>query len=305
MAQSDVGPALDRTSPARDLVLRRVVALHRELLVRDDEMRRAAPDAVHQARVTCRRMRAALATFGPLLDQSVTAPVRTELRWTARSLGAARDAEVVHERLGRLVEEPDIRVEGPVRLRMARLFRARTESADAAVAETISSDRYGDLLVRLGRLVDGEPWTPAAQVEVGEVAPSLVRLDRARMQRRVDRADSTAPGLAHDDALHAVRRAAKRLRYACESLEPAYGTAATCAVESITRVTKILGERQDTVISRHVLRGLAAAAAAAGESATTYRQLETLEEARADECEAAWQQAWRDASRAELWTWLR
>ena len=304
MAQSDVGPALDRTSAARVLVLRRMVVLHRELLRRDGEMRRGVPDAVHQTRVTCRRMRAALATFGSLLDHSVTAPVRAELRWTARSLGEARDAEVAHLRLTRLVDEPDVGDVMAVRARLDRLFRARIESADAAVAETISSARYDDLLVRLGHLFDGEPWTPAARAEVGEVAPPLVRLDRSRMQRRVDRADSTPPGLEHDDALHAVRRAAKRLRYACEALEPAYGEAAAGAVESITRVTRLLGERQDTVISRRVLRGLAVAAASDGESVAAYERLEARERARADECEAAYEQAWRDASAAQLWAWL-
>ena len=51
MAQSEVEEVLDRTSPARDLVHRRVAGLRRELLVRDEEMRRDSPDAVHQARV--------------------------------------------------------------------------------------------------------------------------------------------------------------------------------------------------------------------------------------------------------------
>jgi CHAD domain-containing protein len=67
MAQPNVEEVLDLTSPARELLHRRVVALRRELLVRDQEMRNEIPDAVHQTRVTCRRMRAALATFGSLL----------------------------------------------------------------------------------------------------------------------------------------------------------------------------------------------------------------------------------------------
>ena len=53
-----------------------------------------------------------------------------------------------------------------------------------------------------------------------------------------------------------------------------------------------------------MLGGGGAGAASAGESAATYEQLEAVEEARADECETAYRQAWRDASRAEVWTWL-
>jgi len=304
MAQSDVEEVLDRTSPARDLVHRRVAGLRRELLVRDEEMRRDSPDAVHQARVTCRRLRSALATFGSLLDPSVTRPTRAELRWAAKALGDARDAEVVHLRLGSLIAEPDVTVVGPVRLRMERLFRARTESADADVAETIASPRYADLLARLGGLTEDPPWTGAAEFELGEAVPALVRHDYSRLERRVARAAATTQGLAHDDAVHEVRKAAKRLRYACESLEPAYGEAAARAVEATTRITKTLGERQDTVISRLVVRGLAASAAAAGESTVTYDQLEAREEGRARECEAVFDEAWGEASREELWAWL-
>ncbi len=110
--------------------------------------------------------------------------------------------------------------------------------------------------------------------------------------------------MEHDDAVHDVRKATKRLRYACESLEPAYGDAATRAVEATTRMTKALGERQDTVISRLVIRGLAASAAAAGESTVTYDQLQAREAQRARECEAAFDEAWRVASRPDFLVWL-
>lgn len=304
MAQSDVEEVLDRTSPARDLVHRRVVGLRHELLRRDEEMRRDTADAVHQARVTCRRLRSALATFGSMLDPSVIRPTRAELRWAAQALGDARDAEVVLLRLGGMIGAQDVDVVGPVRLRMERLFRARTESADADVAETIASPRYTDLLARLGHLADAPPWTSAARVEVGEAVPPLVRRDSARLQRRVVRAAATSEGLEHDDAVHDVRKAAKRLRYACESVEPAYGDDATRAVEATTRMTKALGERQDTVISRLVVRGLAASAAAAGESTVTYDQLEAREAQRARECEAVFDEAWAEASRQDLLAWL-
>ncbi len=110
--------------------------------------------------------------------------------------------------------------------------------------------------------------------------------------------------LEHDVAVHEVRKAAKRLRYACEAVEPVYDEAATRALEATTRITKALGGRQDTVISLRVVRGLAVSAEAAGESTATYDQLEAREEQRARECEAAFDQAWQEASRPELWSWL-
>jgi CHAD domain-containing protein len=290
---------------ARDLLSPRLAGLHQELLVRDEEMRGRVPDAVHQARVTCRRLRATLGTFGPLLDPAVSEPPRAELRWTARALGEARDTEVVHARLRRLVEEhEEVTVDGPVLRRMDSLLRARDAAAQARVVETTESDRYAGLLTSVGRLVQDPPWLDEAEVELEEIVPTLVRADRTRLDRRVARAAGTLGG-RRDEALHAVRRAAKRLRYACESVEPAWRHDAGRMVDATARITRALGERQDTVVSRRVLDGLAASASAAGESTRTYELLHSREEVRAGECEAAFEAAWPDVSRPELWAWLR
>ena len=52
-----------------------------------------------------RRIRSALASFRPIVDASVTDPLRDELRWAAGRLGEARDAEVVAERIVTLLDE--------------------------------------------------------------------------------------------------------------------------------------------------------------------------------------------------------
>ena len=57
------------------------------------------PDAVHKARVATRRLRSALRTFRPLLDRTVTDPLRREVRWLTGALGAPRDAEVLLQAL--------------------------------------------------------------------------------------------------------------------------------------------------------------------------------------------------------------
>ena len=61
-----------------------------EAEVRDDK-----PDAVHKARVATRRLRSALRTFRPLLNRTVTDPLRREVQWLTGLLGAPRDAEVL------------------------------------------------------------------------------------------------------------------------------------------------------------------------------------------------------------------
>jgi hypothetical protein len=52
------------------------------------------------------------------------------------------------------------------------------------------------------------------------------------------------------------------------------------------QVQEVLGERQDTVVTRELARRIGLAASAAGENGWTYGRLHALEEARADRAEA-------------------
>ena len=81
-------------------------------------------------RVATRRLRSALATFRPLLDREQTEPLREELKWIAGMLGAARDAEVMQERLtGLLSEQPVELVIGPVQQHIDRELRTAYRTA--------------------------------------------------------------------------------------------------------------------------------------------------------------------------------
>ena len=68
--------------------------LSQDVLVRVDD-----PDSVHTMRVATRRLRSALKTFRPLFVPEERRLLRAELRWLAAELGAARDADVIRERL--------------------------------------------------------------------------------------------------------------------------------------------------------------------------------------------------------------
>ncbi len=57
------------------------------LITQDPLVRADAPDAVHQMRVGCRRLRALLAAYRGVLDADAVAPLRDELRWLGEELG--------------------------------------------------------------------------------------------------------------------------------------------------------------------------------------------------------------------------
>ncbi|HEU4810639.1 MAG TPA: CHAD domain-containing protein [Nocardioides sp.] len=281
-------------NPVALVAHRRLAEQVAELVRRDGRIRRGRDGDVHQARVACRKLRSALATYRPLLEPAVTEPLREELRWLGTALGSARDSQVVRDRLTALVGDEDD-VVGPVQRRIEASYDALRAVAVAEVATTLESARHRDLLVALERLVVVPPWTDLAGRDARDVVPDLVREDWRRLRRRVEALDGAED---RDRAFHEVRKAAKRLRYAAESLEPVWGRDAKRLGKAATRITALLGERQDTVMSRADLVALSADAVAAGESGFTYARLNAREQGRADELDLAFDDAWRDLRRA-------
>ncbi len=299
----DRAPTAD--GPARRVLHERLIQQGDAMLRHDAGMRRDAPGSLHHARVACRRLRAALATYRPLVDREVSDPLRAELRWVARSLGEARDGEVAHELLAGLVaSQPDRLVRGPVRDRLEEAFSDAERRSRAETAEVLDSDRYLAALDALERLVAAPPWTPEAERPAADVLPPRVRQDWKRLRRRVDAA-AEADEDARDAALHGARKAAKRLRYACEAAEPVWGRDAGRLRKAAREITQVLGERQDTTVSRQRLLSLAEQAEEAGESAFTWGRLHGLEEARAIERgRHFWDVTWPAAQRKKLRRWL-
>jgi CHAD domain-containing protein len=83
-----------------------------------------------------------------------------------------------------------------------------------------------------------------------------------------------------------MRKAAKRLRYATEVAAPALGTNAKRLVKRVKEVQELLGEHQDSVVARGLLRELGAAASAEGGNGFAFGWLLRDEQARAEQVEA-------------------
>jgi CHAD domain-containing protein len=294
-----------RDGPAAFVVHTRLCEQVAELKARDPQVRRDMYDGVHKMRVALRRLRSALATFRPLLDAEVTEPLRAEMRWLAGALGEARDAEVMHARLREmLAEQPRALVLGAVRRRVDTELGGAYKEAHAASLEAMETARYFALLDHLDALVADPPWTALAQQPAREVLPPRVRRDVKRLRRRVDAVDDADSGPERDERLHEVRKAAKRVRYAAETLEPVYGGDATRLADATRWVQSALGNHRDSVLTTLVLRRLAVEAHRDGDNAFTYGVLHAHEQRRGVETEAEYVTAWENASRKKLRRWL-
>ena len=91
----------NRHSPAGEVVLAYLDTQTARLGVLDPAVRRDEPDAVHQMRITVRRLRSALQAFTPILSKADTEHLSAELKWLGGVLGEARDVEVLADYLHR------------------------------------------------------------------------------------------------------------------------------------------------------------------------------------------------------------
>ncbi|MFC0627585.1 CYTH and CHAD domain-containing protein [Kribbella deserti] len=280
---------------------------------RDPEVRRDQPDAVHKMRVATRRLRSALATYRPVVDRAEGDRIRAELKWLAGQLGGTRDAEVIHERLSAAVAaEPPELVMGRIAGAIDDELRATYKAAHEVSLETLETERYLRLLDDLDVLVAEPPLTEAAAElkpkKSARLLKSLLKHDWKRITKAVDRmraaeqgatdAAASAPSVEAANAAveaerHEVRKAAKRLRYAAESVAPVLGeTGATGLAKSAERVQEVLGAYQDSVVARQVLRQLAVQVQLDGGNAFTLGRLHALEQTAGEAAVRSFDSVW-------------
>ena len=232
-----------------------------QLLVWDRAVRADTYDSVHQMRVTTRKIRSLLQSSEGAFGISDDAWILNELRQLASVLGVARDAEVLAERYERALEDlPEDLVRGRVRERLVEGAKRRYQSGLRRALIAMRSERYFRLLDALDGLVAAEPPPPQPGEESAQVT-----IDSA--YKRVRKAAKAAAHAADDDrdeALHRIRKGAKRLRYT------AAATGADQVSDRAKTIQTLLGDHQDSVVSRTHLSQQAEAAHAAGEDTFTY-----------------------------------
>lgn len=251
-----------------------------ELLVWDRAVRADAPDSIHQMRVTTRKIRGLLRDYQESFGLPEDTWIMDELRELAGILGIARDAEVLAERyereLGSLAPEL---IRGPVRERLVdgALRRYQTGLRRSLIA--MRSQRYFRLLDALDALVAQSP----AEVTGEEHAPVTIDAAYKKVRKAAKAAAQVASGSpddehARDESLHRIRKRAKRLRYT------AAATGASKVSEQAKAIQSLLGDHQDSVVSREHLSHEAEVAHAAGEDTFTYGLLYQQESDLAERC---------------------
>jgi CHAD domain-containing protein len=230
------------------------------------------PEPLHDFRVATRRMRALLRAARPGLDERWAEGLRMELGWLAGETSAARDLDVlVEELLPRVERLGESDSEGGADLLDA--LTADRATARARVLAALDSPRYFALVDRLV----AEAGTPQVAGH-GLRMRSVVRSEYGRMRKTARRA-----GAEPDDAaMHRLRIAGKRARYAGELAALPDDRQGQAFIRAAKDLQDVLGTHQDAVVAEERLRAVASGAdSAVAVAAGRLVEQETLRRAQA------------------------
>ncbi|WP_461172155.1 CYTH and CHAD domain-containing protein [Arthrobacter sp. Z1-9] len=230
-----------------------------QLFTGDAAVRLEEPEAVHDMRSATRRIRSVLAAYRKLYRAVPVRRLRDELGWLGHLLGEPRDAEVLLDRLrGHLDELPPGEGTDAAREQVERKAGAAFDAGYRRLQEALRSERYFRLLDDLEGFCRQPPVLSQAVAPGRTVAAKAVEKSARRLRRSQKAAGHARRGMAHENALHQVRKDAKRLRHVAESAGLVRGKRARKVATAAHRQQKILGDFHDALIARNLLQTLEA-----------------------------------------------
>lgn len=207
------------------------------------------PEGVHQMRVAIRRTRSLLRAFREMFPADVIAPLNSELRWLANTLGSVRDADVYGEAFRDYKDLLSLKDSGALEGYEQYLDEA-AEEARRRLIDALASDRYEALIAMWEQFIETGPSIAYLRrfggVSVAEGAELHINRMLKKILRRGRRIGKDSP----PESLHRLRIDGKRLRYLLEF----FGNANPEQWRPLTKATKqlqnLLGEYQDACVAR-------------------------------------------------------
>ncbi len=207
------------------------------------------PGGIHQARVSIRRIRAALRAFKRVLPYDKRKAFNGEFRWFQHRLAPARDWHVFYsETLPRIHDQkPNARV-NLRRLKKLALIERRRATRDAV--EVFRTRRYTRLLLQFQRwLLTLDPAKPPLDAPVTEFAIAVMK-----KSRRYLLTDLRPLSRMTEDEVHELRKRGKKARYATEFFCDLWDQdEVKDSIRPMEKLQDLLGEANDASVARRVL----------------------------------------------------
>ncbi|MEE8629797.1 MULTISPECIES: CYTH and CHAD domain-containing protein [Methylobacterium] len=179
-------------------------------------------EALHQLRVSLRRLRSAFSLFGAVIEDRRMPGIKAELKRLSEPFGHARNLDVY---LGKtLPRERERRPDEGGLLILERHLETEREAAHAVVRGVLESREWRDFLLDLVAWIETGPWlgpdNPNAALRDGP-ARAFATEELERRRRQVKKRGRHLADLDPEER-HRVRIAAKKLRYGAEFFAALY-----------------------------------------------------------------------------------
>ena len=203
------------------------------------------PEWVHQMRIGTRRLRSCLSLVAKIAGRAAVAPLTAEVRWLAGILGATRDLDVLATEtlppLAAAVTRDPAAAGGMKRL--GRTLAAHRRAARAVAREAVTSRRFQRLLLAAGSLSATLDKGGGEHGTGREFADALLAKRHGNLVALGAELEHATP-----EERHAVRVAAKKLRYVAEFFSPGdAGKRNRRYLKTLARLQGALGRWHDAV----------------------------------------------------------
>ena len=198
-------------------------------------------EAIHDLRVSIRRLSRGLRTFAPHYPDRSWKSYRSQLRCLMQLAGAVRDRDIALEALSRAGI--------PARSPIVRCLHTERRAANNEFLAEVRRWKQQGIPRQWSRqlAIPLPPNSPAtANTHARRTLPRLAADYFSEVRRLLARQPRVRE-------LHQARLATKRFRYTLELFRPCYGTGLETRIAELRRVQHLLGEVNDSVASRDLL----------------------------------------------------
>jgi CHAD domain-containing protein/uncharacterized protein YjbK len=210
---------------------------------------------VHQARGATRRMRSMIRLFKGAIPERSAVYFAGELFWIASLLGAVRDIDVFVLNLPQFFAAIELAPEKGAEVLSRQLQEERRLLLEDLKAAFVST-RWRIFFLRLSTYCKRKPaLTPSAALAletVDQIAPVII----SRRLKEVVRRENLLRIKPKMKNYHKLRIEFKKLRYASEFFNSAFGGSLEPFIADVTSMQDCLGELQDTVFTKEMIQRL-------------------------------------------------
>ncbi|MGF6917358.1 CHAD domain-containing protein [Paraburkholderia sp. 40] len=203
-------------------------------------------EGFHQLRVAFRKLRALYWAYSPYLGEESTAQATEEFKRLAAVAGGTRDWDIAGDLL-RAAKESGASIE--------LLVAAAREKREQAVVHSQTMIKSDDVEAFLNDVLLRAQTTLLSRCDnlpIQAFAEKRVRLAQRALQKRSRRAARSED--THEEDLHDVRKAGKKLRYLLEFFQPVIKGGHGRTIKELTSVQNKLGQFNDIAASEALIR---------------------------------------------------